>query len=282
MSTAVAMTDVLFSAISQYPITFAVFTVSLLEIPSALLSRFAPSVFPIEYADVYSILLASVISVVYYVQSTHTARQSFLCLAVVIWSFRLATFLGSRIKAGFHDSRLDKFRGSAKGAATWCFAQTLWITVTLIPVWIGMSSYAKMSSLGKVDLLAMVHSSIGLIIETVADIQKTVFRARNKAQPEASRKPVCDIGLFKYSRFPNYFGEWLFWTSLCLLVWQGSDGFIKMLLPFCSWFILKIFFLLSIPLAVKVVKARASESQFAEWCEISTFVPLPLSKSTGS
>ncbi|CDF35176.1 unnamed protein product [Chondrus crispus] len=274
------MSDQLFASISQYPLAFAACAVSLLEIPPTLLSHYAPSSFPIEYADVYSTILALLLTVLYYISSAQTARQSFLCLAVSIWAIRLSTFLGSRVKAGFRDSRLDIFRGSIKRAARWGFAQALWVFLTLVPVWIGMSSSARMSSLSAVDIAAMGLCAIGLVIEVLADVQKTAFLKFNKAQPEAARKLACDVGLFKYSRFPNYFGEWLFWTSLCLLTWQGSEGLVKMLLPVSSWFVSKVFFLFSIPIAVTAIKRRATEGQFAEWCEISIFVPLPRRKKS--
>jgi len=45
------------------------------------------------------------------------------------------------------------------------------------------------------------------VLESTADGQKLLFISRNKSG-------VCNIGLWKYSRHPNYFAEWLVWTGL--------------------------------------------------------------------
>ena len=45
------------------------------------------------------------------------------------------------------------------------------------------------------------------VIESIADAQKMLFISRNK-------HGVCNIGLWRYSRHPNYFGEWLVWSGL--------------------------------------------------------------------
>lgn len=47
------------------------------------------------------------------------------------------------------------------------------------------------------------------LLESIADTQKLVFMAKN---PGA----VCRIGLWRYSRHPNYFAEWLVWTGLVI------------------------------------------------------------------
>lgn len=47
------------------------------------------------------------------------------------------------------------------------------------------------------------------LVESTADAQKMQFVAKHKGK-------VCNVGLWKYSRHPNYFGEWMVWTGLVL------------------------------------------------------------------
>ncbi len=52
------------------------------------------------------------------------------------------------------------------------------------------------------------------IMETVADKQKLDFLlAMRKA---GKRKQVCNVGLWKYTRHPNYFAEWMVWNGLVI------------------------------------------------------------------
>lgn len=46
-------------------------------------------------------------------------------------------------------------------------------------------------------------------VESTADAQKMLFIARGQGD-------VCNIGLWRYSRHPNYFAEWLVWTGLVI------------------------------------------------------------------
>lgn len=45
--------------------------------------------------------------------------------------------------------------------------------------------------------------------ESTADWQKRRF-----ARTSTNRKDVCDVGLWRYSRHPNYFGQWVQWIAL--------------------------------------------------------------------
>ena len=49
--------------------------------------------------------------------------------------------------------------------------------------------------------------------ESIADLQKRRYARANKA----NRDSVCDVGLWRYSRHPNYFGQWLQWIALTAL-----------------------------------------------------------------
>jgi steroid 5-alpha reductase family enzyme len=53
---------------------------------------------------------------------------------------------------------------------------------------------------------------VGMIFETVADLQLTRFRAN-----PANKGTVLRSGLWRYSRHPNYFGELCIWWGLFLV-----------------------------------------------------------------
>jgi steroid 5-alpha reductase family enzyme len=53
-----------------------------------------------------------------------------------------------------------------------------------------------------------------IAIETIADIQKLNFLQQMKAAGEKNK--VCNIGLWKYTRHPNYFAEWMVWNGLII------------------------------------------------------------------
>jgi steroid 5-alpha reductase family enzyme len=63
---------------------------------------------------------------------------------------------------------------------------------------------------------------IAYLLESTADLQKLNFISKNKGG-------VCNVGLWRYSRHPNYFAEWLVWTGIVIasipswLALQGGD-----------------------------------------------------------
>jgi steroid 5-alpha reductase family enzyme len=52
------------------------------------------------------------------------------------------------------------------------------------------------------------------VFEFVADIQKARFVAR--MHKEGRKREHCEEGLWRYSRHPNYFGEWMVWNALAI------------------------------------------------------------------
>lgn len=53
------------------------------------------------------------------------------------------------------------------------------------------------------------------VLEHIADLQKQRFLVKSKKQK--LKNQVCNIGLWKYTRHPNYFSEWMLWNSLIIL-----------------------------------------------------------------
>eukprot|EP01084_Bolivina_argentea_P311979 540084_1 len=69
----------------------------------------------------------------------------------------------------------------------------------------------KFDNLEKIGGILWVLS---LLLEHTADLQKLRF-AREAAKNKI-RNSVCNVGLWKYSRHPNYFFEWMVWNSLLI------------------------------------------------------------------
>lgn len=81
------------------------------------------------------------------------------------------------------------------------------ITVLALPGFlIATSSNTSISGLEIIGICIWVAA---YFLESIADGQKLLFISKNKGG-------VCNIGLWKYSRHPNYFAEWLVWTGLVI------------------------------------------------------------------
>jgi steroid 5-alpha reductase family enzyme len=59
---------------------------------------------------------------------------------------------------------------------------------------------------------AIAVFALSIIGEAIADRQLARFRS-----DPANRGEVCRVGLWRYSRHPNYFFEWLHWFAYPLL-----------------------------------------------------------------
>lgn len=228
---------------------------------------------PLEVADVYSLFIANVLTVIYYLGSRQHVAQVILLTCVTVWSTRLATFLSTRAMHGFHDDRLNSMRKTARGAVTWYFAQTMWMFLTFFPVWIGMCSSKICESrrpLNVIDGVAVAFFFIAFVSSALAAAQKAIFLV---ASHEKEGKSLYDKGLFSFCRFPNYFAEWVMWCSLSLLAFQSSDPARRWLLPVCPIFLYYFFHGVSIPMAIASMRRRLDAEQYASWSRIPLFFP---------
>ncbi len=64
------------------------------------------------------------------------------------------------------------------------------------------------------EMIGIIIWLVSFIMESVADIQKLKYLRSMKKS--GARNTVCNIGLWKYSRHPNYFAEWMVWNALVI------------------------------------------------------------------
>jgi len=64
------------------------------------------------------------------------------------------------------------------------------------------------------EIIGLIIWISAFVIETIADAQKLSFLRKMHSLGEKNK--VCDVGLWGYSRHPNYFAEWMVWNALVI------------------------------------------------------------------
>ena len=90
-----------------------------------------------------------------------------------------------------------------------CFANVTFLVIPAI-----LQAFNPQEFLSPLEILGYLLWLVFFGVEHFADIQKQQFS--KKAFLENRKKQVCNVGLWKYSRHPNYFAEWMVWNSLIL------------------------------------------------------------------
>lgn len=65
------------------------------------------------------------------------------------------------------------------------------------------------SSIATFETIGVCIFAMAYLLESIAYAQKKKFKSKNNSG-------VCDVGLWRYSRHPNYFAEWLVWTGIVI------------------------------------------------------------------
>ena len=81
-----------------------------------------------------------------------------------------------------------------------------------IPIF--LISVSPLTQLSLLEIIGFTIFIFSIVFETVADYQKLKFLKEMKRQNK--KNMVCDIGLWKYTRHPNYFAEWMVWNGLII------------------------------------------------------------------
>ena len=81
-----------------------------------------------------------------------------------------------------------------------------------IPIF--LISASPLTQLSTIEIIGFTIFIISMVLETVADYQKLSFLREMKRQNKQNM--VCNIGLWKYTRHPNYFAEWMVWNGLII------------------------------------------------------------------
>lgn len=177
-------------------------------------------------------------------------EQNFVMLGLIgIWGIRLTiNFFKTFKNLNTQDWRYDHFKN--KFPKLWPLINLtgihLFPTLVVFTCMLSVFEFMKTSSNVVINLssvIAIIIILVAIVIEAVADHQMHKFLKTRQ------NNELINVGLWKRSRHPNYFGEILFWWGIYLLMLSLND---KMWVLFLGPMLNTLMFVfISVPLAEK-------------------------------
>ena len=155
-------------------------------------------------------------------------REWLLTAMVMIWSLRLATFLFRRIGRSGGDDRFDEIKTNPPRFFMAWTLQGLWVLVTAGAALAAITGSTR-EPLGLLGIAGACLWLFGFALEVTADNQKSAFK-----QDPSNQGKFINIGLWAWSRHPNYFGEIVLWVGIALIAAPVLQGWqwVTLISPF--------------------------------------------------
>ena len=191
---------------------------------------------------------------------------------VVAWSLRLTLYLIARGAAGAkeEEGRYRTLRRRWSPHANRAFfvffqAQALLAAVLCIAIVLPFVAPAGGAAL---RIAGAVIAGLALVGEATADAQLRAFK-----RDPASHGKVCDVGLWSWSRHPNYFFETCIWLGYAIYALPCAGGPLALLGP--AIILASILRVTGIPATEAQALRSKGDAYRAYQARVSRFVPLP-------
>jgi steroid 5-alpha reductase family enzyme len=202
-----------------------------------------------------------------------SARQWLVAAFVAAWSLRLGVHIAVRTAGISDDPRYAAFArewGIRAPRRMFLFLQNQALGSIPLAFAIFVAAHVPGEALRLQDYLGALVLLIGIVGEAVADTQLKQFRER-----PGNGGQVCDIGLWRWSRHPNYFFEWLGWLAYPVIALSPSYpwGWAALLAPAFMYWIL-VYVTGIPPLETQMLRSRGERYRDYQ-SRTSIFFPLP-------
>ncbi|HTB04256.1 MAG TPA: DUF1295 domain-containing protein [Bradyrhizobium sp.] len=201
------------------------------------------------------------------------ARQWLVAGLVAIWSLRLGLHIALRSAEITDDPRYAAFAadwGRDAPRKMFLFLQNQGFGSIPLVFAIFLAARFPDPALRLQDYLGVLILFTGIAGEALADAQLKQFRER-----PANQGRVCDAGLWRWSRHPNYFFEWLGWLAYPVIAIAPDYGwgFASLLAPlFMYWILVHVTGIP--PLEAQMLRSRGDRYRDYQ-SRTSAFFPLP-------
>jgi steroid 5-alpha reductase family enzyme len=167
-------------------------------------------------------LMLFVAGVIYGLGSDPRApRLDFALWLLAIWAARLSWHLAGRGFGRVEAHRYRELRARLEpGFAVKSLYRVFWLRavfawVVSLPL---LGAFASLAPMGWLDYAGIALWLLGFLFEVVGDFQLARFR-----KDPANVEQVLDHGLWRFTRHPNYFGEFCLWWGFgCIALAAGA------------------------------------------------------------
>lgn len=196
-------------------------------------------------------------------------RKWLLTAIGMAWSLRLGTYILIRVLRHHprEDARYQTLRQRWSGPAMFlAFFELQALLVAIFALPFLFVSFDPAPALAPLTVAGAALAILSLCGETVADLQMQTF----KADP-ANHGKVCETGLWRYSRHPNYFFESLIWWAFFLAALPSPHGWVTIVCPLLMLYFL--FQVTGIPLTEEYAVKSKGDLYRAYQRTTSPFIP---------
>jgi steroid 5-alpha reductase family enzyme len=204
------------------------------------------------------------------------ARQWLVAALVVTWSLRLGLHIAVRTAGITDDPRYAAFArdwGLDAPRKMFIFLQNQAFGSIPLVFAIFLAARFPSDALRIEDIIGVLILLSGIAGEALADAQLKKFRDN-----PANKGRVCDIGLWRWSRHPNYFFEWFGWLAYPVIAISPAYawGWATLLAPlFMYWILVHVTGIP--PLEEQMLRSRGERYRDYQ-SRTSMFFPLPPQK----
>lgn len=169
-------------------------------------------------------------------------RQLIVGACVLLSCIRLGYSIAKRTMKSEDDPRyinLENQWGSDHKLRLYIFVQIQAACGFLLCTTVFLAAYNPRSFNRLWDAFFLLIITVAIIGESIADWQLSEFKNRE------IKGAICDMGLWRLSRHPNYFFQWLFWLGIACLAMNFNgewlEGYIAFIGPIMMyWLLVKV------------------------------------------
>lgn len=162
-------------------------------------------------------------------------REVLIQVMVAVWALRLSAYITWRNRGEAEDFRYQEIRANNEPGFRYKSLYIVFILQAVLAWVISLPLAAAISGqtdIGFLDYAGIALFVIGLFFEAVGDLQLSRFR-----REPANKGRVLDTGLWRYTRHPNYFGNFTIWWGIYLIA-LSAGGWWTIVSPLLMAFLL--------------------------------------------